>query len=316
MINISVLAAKFRQLDGSLKPVLNMHTNQKFQSISEASRNDKISLSSIKNSCITGKKLSNEYRYAYIDLKGEPLITESHLKNHYLPTKTKKIKERDFIKFIAWPTSLSLEEAEFQNKVFYFKDLDEITKKLSIKHTSNIKELCEGKRSHRNGYKVAYYNNEKNIAELTSQHMKPSRKFIRRVMCMNDNKIFDNCSTAEKEYGISKSQIAKCAKGILKRIKKPNSKERYSFVFVDNNNLPLFTPTHFKTTLRKGIKIKLLNKNTIKQIGKENFETMKEFCSITGVPPKVFYKFSTGKISIEKMLGYEFEIIKDNTHAR
>ncbi|MBX9831101.1 GIY-YIG nuclease family protein [Candidatus Babeliales bacterium] len=84
------IGKKFAIVSGKLKPVKNLTTNAEYASISEAEKIDKNSKLLIKKSCSTGRKLSNETRYAFLDLEGNPILTEDHQKDLYVDKRAQK----------------------------------------------------------------------------------------------------------------------------------------------------------------------------------------------------------------------------------
>lgn len=370
----SDLGKIFSRISGQLKPVINLKTKTIYGSMRKASQGDNALISHIRTSCVTGKKLVDGTRYAYLKLDGEPNLTEGHLKDWFIIMKkskkiknlingkiyddveqaakvykttaklmhayakgeyaicqdkwvfcylsedgvekktdkhikaVEKIQNKDKIKYGAWPVDDM--QREF---LTYYKTLDELCEKLHIKNISHIKSVCDGKRSHVEGWRVANCGHETNELILKELHLKKSTKVIRKVICLDDEKHFNNCTEAGRYYSINSSQIRLCAEGVLKsnKIEKNGCKLRVRFAYLDQNGNPEMTPTHIdakKSLSHRGKKkIKLINYEKIKQLGKEEFNSVAEYCRETGVPPKRARKYMRDN-SIN-LLGYEFKEI-------
>ncbi|MBX9831100.1 hypothetical protein K2X40_04025 [Candidatus Babeliales bacterium] len=213
------------------------------------------------------------------------------------------------------------------NQVAYSKSTRDLSEKLNIKNWTHIKAVCDGHRSHVETYRVAYYNNETNEPELKDRHNKKSSKIIRKIKCLNDGEIFDNCTEAGKKYFIDANQVGLCTRGILKSTRGINpttkKRERLRFAYLDASNNPMIKQKHNEPLLqRKGIpKIMLTNREKIQYLDDRNtvkrdgiFCSLAEYCRETGVPPKRASKYlkslgdaeKAGTNKIIDMLGYEF----------
>lgn len=217
----------------------------------------------------------------------------------------------EIINYISWPAYLTYEEAYEQKDLIYHKNISEMCYNLSIKNKSHIKAVCEGTRSNVDSYRLAKYDAEKNCPILHETHNKQCKKIVRKVICLNDNKIFDNFSKAAKEYSVHPNQILLCAKGKIKSVfvknKETDKKERFRFAFLDKSNKPILTNKH-KEPLeqRKGIsRIFLIYP---RPDGQNEFSSLAEYCRKTGVPPKRARKYLTDR-SIN-LLGLEFITIE------
>ena len=216
------------------------------------------------------------------------------------------------IKYVSWQADLIYDEALYQNKVIYHETLSSLYNTLNISNKFHIKEVCEVIRAHVNSYMGARYNSETYGPILTDTHKNPCKKITRKIICLNNNKIFKNCSKAANEYGINSNQILLCCKGKLKSVyiknKETNEKERFRFAFIDSENKPLLTITHQEPlSQRKGIsKIFLVYENPeiIKRIGTNKFSSLAEYCRKTGVPVGRARRYLKDK-SIN-LLGLEF----------
>lgn len=247
----------------------------------------------------------DQFIFCYLDENNNEIITEQH------KLALEKIKNKDKNNYVVWEDRFSYETAKEKNLFRYFKNLKEIHEKLDIKNRSHIDAVCKGKRSHVEGYRIAEFDHETNNPILTKKHFLNSKKITSKVICLNDQKIYNNCSDAADEYSTYSNQIGLCAKGKLKSIRVENKstgkKERYSFAYLDKSNNPILTTKHNEPlTQRKGISTIILINPTpelIKQ-GKDRFSSLAEFCRKTGVPRRRAKEYRKNKnISL---LGYEF----------
>jgi hypothetical protein len=78
------LGRMFLRQSGKVKPVINLKTKKIFESASEASKLENLPLSTIRSCCTSGKMLSDDTRYAYLDLNDEPILEKGHSINSYI----------------------------------------------------------------------------------------------------------------------------------------------------------------------------------------------------------------------------------------
>jgi len=369
------IGKKLAQVSGKLKPVINLNTNQRYDSLLEAERRDNRTRGSIKSSCDTGKMFNDGTRYAYLDLDNNPKITDGHDKpDFYIMQRAQKIKELTSgiiyknatevmktynihhtcvsayasgkygvalgryvfcyldedgaeiikpkhiaalekikkigqIKYVAWPVNFTFDEAKATGEVAYFKSLDDMCQGLKIKSKAHVKSVCDGKRSHAEKWRIAYYNHDTDVPVLTTTHLAKAKKIIRRIQCLDDGKAFDNCTEAGSAYSVAHNQIGMCARGILKSVRVKNKEtgttERLRFAYLDANDQPILTARHSEPlSQRKGVaKIVLLNPEMGKSLGKSIFSSRAEFCRETGVPRKALVKYLQD--NTRNLLGYE-----------
>ncbi|QQR48749.1 hypothetical protein IPF37_04280 [bacterium] len=188
----------------------------------------------------------------------------------------------------------------------------DLCEELNIKNKTHVKAVCDGKRSHVETYRVAYYDNEKNEPSLTKRHNEKSSKIIRKIQCLDDKEIFDNCTEAGKKYSIEPGQIGLCARGVLKSARWENpitgKKERLRFAYLDASGKPIIKQKHNESLMqRQGIpKIELTNPATIEYLGKSTFDSLAEYCREMGVPAKRARKYLNNLIDKDQMDGCEF----------
>jgi hypothetical protein len=270
----------------NIKRIKNLINGKIFDSITEASQEYSISDASIQG-CASGKysTLKNKWVFCYLDKNGTELLTEKHKKG------LEKLKKAGQTKYVAW----YVDDLEMKN-LFYFKTLDEISQKLEIKNKGHIKSVCDGKRSHVEKWRVAYFDNSTEKPVLTDTHKQKSKKIIRKIICLNDNKIFQNGAEAGIFYKISAQQITKCAGGHAKSVY--CSKERLRFAFLDDNNKPILTDKHSESLTAKGkSRIQLLKTGQV-------FNSLAEYSRVTGVSLKTAKRYS--KDPSINLLGFEF----------
>jgi len=263
------------------------------------------------SSFASGKYLiaKNQYIFCYLDEKENELKTERHM------LALERLSKQSKINYVAWPVELYYEIAKKQKQVAYFKSFDEVYKKLNIKNKSHIKAVCDGKRSHVESYRIAFFNHKTDSPVLTPAHELASKKIVRKVQCLDNGKIYNNCTEAGYAYSVEASQIGLCAKGILKSVRvrneEKNQTERFRFAYLDKSGNPILKPKH-KEPLgqRKGTaRIVLINQNPeiIKYLGTDTFNSLAEFCRKTGVPHRRARKYLKDKKV--NLLGYEFVLI-------
>ena len=145
-------------------------------------------------------------------------------------------------------------------------------------------------------WRVAYLDSKKDPI-LYERHRKTASKVIRRVICLDDNKIFDNCQETGRYYGVIGSQISECARGKLKSVYV--GEKRLRFAYLDGNDSPVITKKHHESLDASG-KYKILHLRSGKV-----FLSLNAFCRETGVPWKRAKNYLEGKET--NLLGNEFK---------
>ena len=272
------------------KKVKNLTTGKVFDSLSEAAETYDLSLSALQgNASGEYMTLKNKWVFCYLDANGSELRTERHEKG------LEKLKSIDVTKYIAWHIDdLTCKEPR------YFKSLDEICDKLNLHSKSHIKGVCDGARSHTEKWRIAYFDNEKQEPILTKRHNEKAKKIIRKIICLDDKKIFKNASEAGSSYHVIANQIGLCAKGILKSVTSKGQKLR--FAYLDDNNEPILTDMHHEPLGWRG-KHRVLHIETGKK-----YNSLKAFCDETGVSQKRAKRYIEDK-TID-LLGHEFIILE------
>ena len=165
----------------------------------------------------------------------------------------------------------------------YFKNLIEIKKALSIKSTSHILSVCKGERSHAQNLRFAKLDINGNPV-LMDKHKSAPKKIARKVICLNDERIFISAAEAGREYGLNSSSISSCAKGKKKSVKKNNV--RYRFAELDENDKPILTATHEEGLDWKGKGGKIMRIND-----RKIFNSLAAFLRETGINRKRAKKY-------------------------
>lgn len=267
------------------KRVKNLINGKIYKNIKEAAEAYKISDSSIEGN-VNGKymTLKNQWVFCYIDKKGNEILKESHLKG------LEKIKNKDSIKFVAW----HVDDEELRD-ILYFKSLQEISEKLNI-DKGHIVSVCKGERTHTKKWRFAYFDNVNKSPIFKEKHVGIAKKVIRRIICLNDNQIFDNGADAGIYYNLNSSAITNCAKGNAKSIYWNN--QRLRFAFLDEQNAPILKEKHKQPLSTKGDKrIQMLKDGKV-------YNSLAEFLRETGVPYKTAKRYL--KDPSINLFGYEF----------
>ena len=268
------------------KKVKNLTTGKVFTSLTEAAETYDLSLSALQgNASGEYMTLKGKWVFCYLDVDGNELRTERHEKG------LEKLKSIGLTKYIAWHIDdLTRKDPS------YFKSLDEICKKLNLRSKSHIKGVCDGERSHTQKWRIAYFDNEKQKPILTERHNEKAKKIIRKIICLNDSKIFENLSKAGAFYNVIAGQIGLCAQGINKSVTVKGQKMR--FAYLDDDNQPRLTDKHHEPLGWKG-------KNKILHLGTGKiFNSLTAFCNDTGVSQKRANKYIQD--NTVDLLGHEF----------
>ncbi len=268
------------------RKVKNLINDKVHKNCYDAAKYYKTSTSTI-DGAARGKYLTalGKYVFCFIDENGKDIITERHKKG------LAKIKKIDNVKYVAWHVDDLL-----MDSLFYFKTLDEICAKLNLKGKSHIKGVCDGKRSHVDKWRVAYFDSIAKAPKLTERHKQIPRKVIRRVICLNDKKEFDSGADAGIYYKLNSSQITKCAKGEAKSVYCNNNRLR--FAFIDDNGNPILSYLHHEPLTARGkSRIQLLKTGKV-------YNSLAEFLRETGIPYKTAKRYLKDP-SID-LFGFEF----------
>lgn len=211
------------------KPVKNLITGEIYNSITACSKRYQTTVGTI-SGCASAKYLifKKEYVFCFFKGDGTEIITDRHQQA------LKKLEKMNRLKYAAWKIS-----DEDRKSIQYFTTEADICKNLNIGQ-GHIKDVCDGKRSHVEGWRIAFLD-DKEEPILKSLHLTKPKKISKRVKCLNDGKIFKNYSEAGRHYSINDEQIGKVAKGILKSVfyRIDHYKVRLMFAYLDEKDEPI-----------------------------------------------------------------------------
>jgi hypothetical protein len=281
---------KSQVIGKSAKRVKNLVNNKIFDSAEHAAQHHNVSTSAIGNNVLGKSKLVKKtWVFCYVDESGKDEVLDSHR------LALDKLKDLKRNKYVAWAVD---EEYSANNQ---FKDLSSLCLTLKIKGKAHVKSVCEGKRSHVEGWRVAYLDKEGEPI-FKQKHDESAKKVSRAVICLNDEKVFKNATKAGSFYGVIASQIGRCAAGKSKSVRLGS--ERLRFAFIDEDGNPILTKTHKEKLEAKG-KFKLMHIES-----GQVFNSLNAFCRATSVPLKRAKKFLEGEdISL---LGNEFIVLDED----
>ena len=150
--------------------------------------------------------------------------------------------------------------------------------------------------THAEKWRFAYFDNETKKPILKEKHSNSAKKIIRKIICLNDNNIFENGADAGIYYKLNSSAITNCAKGNAKSVYKNNVRMR--FALLDDNGKPILKQKHHDSLSAKGKKrIQLLKDGRV-------FNSLAEYLRETGVPYKTAKRYI--KDPNINLFGHEF----------
>ncbi len=213
--------------------VKNLNTGTIYGSLADAAKSSGASQNIIQGGCKGKYKTASGMVFSYVGDNDEEILTETH--QRYRDEMDKKRN----VAFAAW----KIDDVERQHLVI--KDAaDKLAELLEI-NRAHILAICRGERQHDHGWRVAFYNKVTKQLDLKEAHSSKIKKQIRKVICLDDNSIYNSFSDAAMHYGLSGGQIQQCCDGILKSTGR-ESKEgiRRRFAYVDDAGRPILTPRH------------------------------------------------------------------------
>lgn len=222
------------------KKVKNIITGIIFNNIKEAAETYNLSVQALAEYA-RGKYsvCHGQYVFCYLDDEGKEILTEKHHKGIEL------INSKGKPKYAAW----RVEDHDKREKK-KFNGLMEMCKELGIKNKSHVKNVCDGSRNHVEGWKIAYINLN-GQEELKDSHKKNIYKLPRKVICLNDKKIFLSCAEAARFYSVDDGGVALSAKGTLKAVSYPKNNEKLRFAYLNDKDEPILTPKHQESLSKK-----------------------------------------------------------------
>lgn len=213
--------------------VKNLSTGTIYDSLADTSKSGGASQGTIQG-CCTGKyKTASGVAFCYVNDSDENILTETH--KRYLA----EIERKQNVAFAAW----KIDDVERKNIVFA-DTTDELAKVIEI-NRSHIMAICRGERQHDHRWRVAFYNKISKQLDLKAAHNTEIIKQIRKIICLDDNKIYKSFLSAAMHYGLQGSQIKQCCDGILKSTGRDSKEKiRRRFAYIDENGKPILTPKH------------------------------------------------------------------------
>ena len=255
------------------RKIKNLINEKVYESPSEVMEEYDISSSAFYEA-VSGRTMTvkGKWVFCYLDESGKPIIEEGHKKG------LKKIQDKNKDKYGAW--HINDEERE---RVYRFPNLTKLCRSLKIKNRSHVKPVCEGERSHVEHWRIAFLDGDGELI-LYEKHLEEPSRVIRPIICLNDEKIFDNANKAACHYQILGQQILRCAKGEAKTVYRSGQyrkghpkRERLKFAFVGGDGKPILTKRH-KESLSQSGKHRVFVIKT-----KEVYASLAEFRRVTGI---------------------------------
>lgn len=353
------LGTAILRASGRIKPVINLKTKKKYESINKAAEKENLSRFIIKSCCDSGKMRKDGTRFAFLDLENKPILNSGHQEKVYVGHKKRKyigIKDlvtgksfedvksasehysvsENTIRAAAIGTHKTLKEKwvlcyighgnvdivtsrhrEGMNKVknvgnnkyiawhtddtnrqspLYFKTLDEICKKLDIEHKSHIPSICNGERSHTQRWRFALLDSDTGDPILYEKHNQPPKKLNRKIISLNDEKVFKSAAEAGRFYKLNSGAISTCARGETKSV--PKNKVKMRFAYLDDNDEPILHDMHNESVEMRGKHKIILIKN------EKSFNSLAGYCRETKIPRKAAQRYM--KDQSVNLFGNEF----------
>ena len=221
--------------------VMNLSTGARFENAAAAAKACGQSEMSIRSCCAGKYMTAGGMVFCYLDADGHEILTESHHRNR---AETELRQRRGFA---AW----RIEDVD-RKRLWTADTTDDLAKLIGISRTHMI-SICQGKRQHDNGWRVAFYDKANNKIDLTEAHSAVIRKQLRSVVCLDGNRIYRGPTEAAKHYGLMRSQVQACCQGQIKSTGGEDRRtKRYRFAFLDSDGTPILTPKHRQALVWSG----------------------------------------------------------------
>ena len=247
------------------KRVKNLSTGKIFEGANQAATTHNVRSQLVQAVCSGKYQTCKGMSFCYLDDSGSEILTASH---HKYFEHQKQVSSTTYAAYHASDTNYT--------KPYLFDSIDELCQTLNLPK-SHILAVCRGERQHVNGYRIARYDKDNNQPILTDAHKRPIRKILRKVLCLDDNQLFDTPAAAGRHYGLDSQQISLCCRGILKSTGRGSTRKR--FAYADEQGNPILTPKHQEPLSTRRTRL------FCPQLGRE-FQSVAEFCRETGVPAK------------------------------
>lgn len=229
----------------SYSKIKHLNTGKTYTNIESASIELGLKSKSIQEVC-SGRYYSTKQKrgskvishsFCYVNIKGEDLLKEKH--KQFITD----LEEKELYKIAVY----EIDDSDYKIP-FLYDDIEAIINdpKLELPPSSrnHIHSVIKGERTRVGGYRFAKYDTKKKKPELHEKHKEDAKRIIKKLICLNDKKIFKNASKAAIKYKLSSGQIRLCCKGVLKTTGNDECNIRYRFAYLDSNNKPILTETH------------------------------------------------------------------------
>ena len=274
----------------SAKKVKNLVTGKVFKSAVEAAKEHDVSQNAIRANAIGESALVKEkWVFCYLDVNGQEVRKDKH------SVGLQKLEEDARVKYVAWHI-----KDEGRENLYRFKDLSSLAARLHLKNKSHVKGVCDGTRAHVENWRIAFADEQGNPI-LKNKHNEVAKKVIRRVICLDDERVFENLTQAGKHYKVALGQIGKCAAGEAKSVRCEDKKLR--FAYSDEKGRPILTEKHRESLDTRG-SVRLYHVSSGKV-----FNSLAAFCRATKVPIKRAKKALDGEPV--DLMGHEFVLLED-----
>lgn len=200
--------------------ILNVDTNEVFESLEQASDEYQISKSAIKSCCCGKSKTGGGYKWRYLGSSKRTLDwtkEEDEILIKYYPEEGTGCFSRISNKTItACKCRVMILELSTIKEVIcietgtIYPSLKVAEEKTGI-NKSNIASACNGVTKTAGGYHWSYSNDEKRIKSLSDYKGKKRNLFKKRVYCIELDRKFDSASEAERILSIN--SVSECCKG-------------------------------------------------------------------------------------------------------
>lgn len=253
--------------DGKVKPVCNITNGSFYNSLSESSRIEKISISLIKKSCETGLRLKNMCRYAYF-INGELDLKEGH-----------------FIQ--SWDKPFQIKEL---TTGMVFNNVKDASVYFGVT-PQHIYQLARGKFSTLHHKYALCYLDENGKEILTDNHLdtlkKLSEKNMYKYAVWHIDESVDNHikykSISEMPHVKTRHHVRSVCMGERNHI------NNFRIAYLDENGSPILTPKHMSNNCRVVKRVICLNDGAV-------FENAHQASKHYGINDESISKCAYGKL--------------------
>jgi len=224
------IVTRFRRSYSAIK---HLGTGKIFRTIEEAAVAFDLNEKNIQAVCGNQYKSTNGHLFCYVNHDGEDVLYSKHK----LVLAEMAEKERFCL------AAYELVDTKYEYPQL-FSTTTEVAKELGIRNNGHIAAVVRGDRSHVEGYRIARYDKQAKQPELTDKHKLPPKKVMRKIICLDDSKIFESLNDAARKCGVNAGQIGLCCRGVLKTTGR--GKKKLRFAYIDEHGNPMLTSTHRK----------------------------------------------------------------------